>query len=66
MLIDEHKEFIRYLFIARWSCSELKTQLYIIKSLDYIDEILFNQLLDELIQIHKMINAFIKKISSNL
>lgn len=57
------KDFARFLFIARGSCSELKTQLYILKELSYINDITFKQLLDDLIQIHKMVNAFIKKIN---
>lgn len=59
------KEFAKFLFIARGSCSELKTQLYLLKELSYIDDTVFKQLLDDLTQIHKMINAFIKKIHIN-
>lgn len=59
---DRHsdKEFIRYLVIARWSASELKTQLYIIE--DDIDKNVFEKLLNEVVGIHKMLNGFIKTL----
>jgi four helix bundle protein len=60
------KEFVRFLFIARWSCSELKTQFHILKELEYITIKDFENIMKELIEIHKMINAFIKKINSHL
>lgn len=63
---ETQKELIRYLYISRGSCSELKTQLYIVKELEYIEQVRFDELIWELIQIHKMINAFIKKASQNL
>lgn len=58
---NSDKDFIRFLTIARWSTSELKTQLYIIQ--DDIDPILFNKLLEETTTIHKMINWLIKTIT---
>ena len=58
---NSDKEFIRFLTIARWSTSELKTQLYIIQ--DDIDSNIFKRLLEETNAIHKMINWFIKTIT---
>jgi len=57
---NSDKDFIRFLTIARWSTSELKTQLYIIQ--DDIDSTQFTHLLKEITDIHKMINWFIKSI----
>lgn len=59
---DRHsdKEFVRYLVIARWSISELKTQMYIIQ--DDIDKNMFETLIKEIIEIHKMLNGFIRTI----
>jgi len=60
---NSDKEFIRYLAIARWSSSELKTQLYVIQ--DDIDKHVFESLLKEITDIHKMINGFIKTIQKS-
>ena len=35
---DSNKEYIHFLFIARGSCAELRTQLYLIKELEIIDK----------------------------
>lgn len=57
---NSDKEFIRYLVIARWSASELKTQLYIIQ--DDIPSPEFDHFINEIVNIHKMLNWFIKTI----
>ena len=57
---ETNKEFIRYLVIARGSCSELKTQILIVE--DDLDEKLYSILINEIIEIHKMLNGFIKAI----
>lgn len=57
---NSDKEFIRFLTIARWSTSELKTQLYIVS--DDIDPMTFKKLLQEIVVVHKMINWFIKTL----
>ena len=54
------KDFIKYLSIARWSTSELKTQIYIIQ--EEISEENFDYLIKEITDIHKMINWFIKTL----
>lgn len=56
------KEFARFLYIARGSISELRTQIRIIKELDRITETQRQTLESATEEIHKMLNAFIKKI----
>lgn len=59
---ESNKEFLRFLYISRGSCSELKTQLYIVKWLEYISEKEFDNLIGKNIKIHKMLNGMIKSI----
>jgi len=61
---ETDKEFIRFLYIARWSCGELKTQLLIIE--DLLDKTAYIELIDKLTEIHKMLNKFIKKIKNDI
>jgi len=61
---ETDKEFIRYLYIARGSCSELKTQIFIIE--DLLDKKVYNELLENIIEIHKMLNKFIQKIKADI
>ena len=60
---ESDKEYVRFLYIARWSCSELKTQLYIIE--EYLDEKELENSIKKIIEIHKMINSLIKTIQKN-
>ena len=57
---NSDKDFLKFLTIARWSTSELKTQLYIIQ--DEISPSIFQKTLQEITDIHKMINGLIKAI----
>jgi four helix bundle protein len=41
-----NKEFIQFLYIAKGSCGELRTQIYLAKELGYIEKSDFNTLLD--------------------
>jgi four helix bundle protein len=52
------------LYIARGSCSELKTQLYIIE--EYIDPEEFKNVVTKIIEIHKLLNSLIKTIKNNI
>lgn len=47
------KEFIRFLFIAKGSLSELETQIIIAKELEYIKEICYNEINEKIIVIRK-------------
>ena len=55
-----NKEFVQYLFIARGSCGELRTQLYLAKELGYITKTDFVVLLDITRHISAMLNKLIK------
>ncbi|HRU49955.1 MAG TPA: four helix bundle protein [Candidatus Absconditabacterales bacterium] len=59
------KEFIRFLYIARGSCSELKTQLIISKEIAYIERTICDKLCADIDNINKMINGLIQKLSKH-
>ena len=50
------KEFARYLKISLGSAYELETQMTISIGLNYLDKSSYDQILDEIIQIQKMIS----------
>ena len=53
------KEFKQFLFIAKWSCGEVRSQLYIAYDQWYLQEKDFKQIVDLCIEISKMISKFI-------
>lgn len=55
-------EFIRFLYIAKGSCGELRTQLLLAKELGYIISIDFDQLDDVCRKISSMIMNLIKSL----
>ena len=61
---DTDKDYVRFLYIARGSCSELKTQLYIIE--EYLDTKDLENSIIKIIEIHKMLNSLIKTIKSDI
>ncbi|SHJ66486.1 four helix bundle protein [Paramaledivibacter caminithermalis] len=62
---NSRKEFIRFLNIARGSSAEVKSQLYVLLDIGYIDEKTFNKLYKKTSYISKtllgLINYLIKK-----
>lgn len=60
------KEFSRFLYIARGSCSELRTQMIVIKKLWYISESDFVLFENKIVSLHKMINGMIQKVWKNV
>jgi four helix bundle protein len=56
------KEYLRFLYICSGSISEIETQLILLKKLKYANT---DHLLDKLIEIRKMLYAFIKYLNSN-
>lgn len=61
---ETDKEYARFLYIARGSCSELKTQLYIIE--EYLDVKELENTIKKIVEIHKMLNSLIKIIQNNI
>ena len=58
---DSNKEFIRFLYIAKSSCGELRTQLKIAIEINYLDEVEGLKLIKEAEEISYMLNSFIQK-----
>lgn len=59
------KSFSHFLDIARGSLYEIETQLIIAKELGFItDETLFNEIINEIEEESKMINAFSKSLKN--
>ncbi|MEN8263531.1 MAG: four helix bundle protein [Nitrospirota bacterium] len=56
------KELIRYLYIAKGSAAELKTQLFIAYKIGYLVEQKYKDLSDNTIRISGMLGKFIKTL----
>jgi four helix bundle protein len=55
-----NKEFIQFLFIAKGSCGEMRTQLYLAKALKYVETETANRLIEQSKIISSKIQNFIK------
>ena len=56
---ESFKEFHRFLLIAKGSCGELRTQLYLAQSLGYMDKINGKKMLAQYVQLSSMISSLI-------
>lgn len=56
------KEFVQFLGIAEGSASELETQLIISKKLGFIEQDIYDTIVDNLLEIIKMLNGLSKKL----
>lgn len=59
------KEFIQFLYIAKGSCGELRSQLYIIKDLGYLDNDNSEILIKSASNASKQISGFIKYLKTS-
>ena len=55
------KEKLQFYSISRGSLVELQNQLLIAKDITYLDDTNFNQLTNQSIIVHKLLNAFIRR-----
>lgn len=56
------KEFARFLYMAKGSCGETRSMLYLASDLKYISEKDFRKLHNESMEISKMLSGFIKTL----
>lgn len=62
---DGNKEFLNFLYIAKGSLGETRSQIYRSYDSEYLDEKLFNSLLDDCINLSAQIKKFINYLSSS-
>jgi len=55
-------EFVRFLYIALGSCSEVKSMLYLAKELNYLTQDSFDTLLEASTEVAKIITGLIKSL----
>lgn len=55
-------EFKRFLFIAKGSCGEVRSMLYVAFKINYISSKQFNELLLKSVEISKMLSGLIKTL----
>ncbi|MGO1585285.1 four helix bundle protein [Mesonia sp.] len=63
---ETNKEFIRFLYIAKASAGEFRSQLYLAYDLKYVDEEQFEMLNIKVTEISKMISGLISYLSKAL
>ena len=59
---ESDSEFKRFLFIAKGSCGELRTQLYIAQALGYLTKPEAEPLINECLEISSMLNGLINHL----
>lgn len=59
---NSNKEFRQFLFIAKGSCGEVRSMLYIAKELNYVNNMKFNELFNLCVETSKMLSGLIKTL----
>jgi four helix bundle protein len=57
------KEFAHFLFVAKGSAGEVRSQLYLALDLNYINQEVFDELLAEITEISRLLSGFIKYLN---
>ncbi|MCG2695118.1 four helix bundle protein [Candidatus Parcubacteria bacterium] len=57
-----NKEFKQFLYIAKGSCSEVRSMLYIALELEYLSKSEFNEFYNLTVEISKLIQGFINSL----
>ena len=63
---QQDKEFLKFLFVAQGSASELETELLIAQNLGYLNAEQFNELYDEINTIARMIVGLAKSVKRRI
>lgn len=58
------KELIRYLYIAKGSAAELRTQLFIAYNVGYVNNKMHDQLSEKINRVSRMLGSFIRTLKS--
>lgn len=61
---DSAKEFSRFLKIAKGSCGELRTQLYIGTEAGFIEKAMAHRMIQEAVEISRMLQGLIRRCES--
>lgn len=59
------KELIRYLYIAKGSAAELRTQLFIANKIGYLNEQTYIDLAEKIVKVSAILGKFIKMLKRN-
>lgn len=57
-----NREFVRFLYIAKGSCGEARSMIYISRELKYISREEFNNLYNSLVEISKLLSGLIRSL----
>ena len=59
---NSDKELRRFLFMAKGSCSEVRSMLLLAKEIGFISEASWRQAYDSSVEVSKLLNGFIKSL----
>jgi len=57
-----NKEFKHFLYVAKGSCAEVRSMLYLAKDLEKIEDSKFKELYDSSVEISKLLSGLIKTL----